>query len=136
MAVAAVMENWAMLKAKGLTGPPDSSRSTYQLLRRHVGHRSQDGPLFGPRPGGASLDPRIALAGLGELGETEIQQLDPALVPDHDVAGLEVAVDDSGGVRAGQRVGDLDGITEGLRYGQTFPRDCSRGSRRPRTPWP
>ena len=51
---------------------------------------------------------------LGELGQSEIEELDAALGVDHDVAGLEIAVHDAGGVRLGQRAGDLDGVAQDL----------------------
>ena len=44
-----------------------------------------------------SLEPR----------ETEVQQLDVAVRPDHHVFRLDVAVDDLRGVRDGERFGDL-----------------------------
>jgi hypothetical protein len=53
----------------------------------------------------------------GQLGDAEVEQLDevllaPALDQD-DVVGLEIAVDDVGLVRRGQRVGDLQRDRQG-----------------------
>ena len=92
------------------------------LLRGHVIHGPQDEAFVGQRPlrpaeghgragGGDGFgDP------LGQLGQAEVEDLDPAVVRDHDVRRLEVAVDDPGGVGPGQPVGDLDGVFE--RFGE------------------
>ena len=54
-----------------------------------------------------------------QLGQPEVQHLRRAGLGDNDVGGLQIAVDDSGGVRAGQRIGDLDGVAE--RFSQFEP---------------
>ena len=48
------------------------------------------------------------------LGESEIQDLDRAIGPDHDVGGLQVAVDDADVVSGGERVGDLHAELDGI----------------------
>ena len=48
--------------------------------------------------------------GRGHLaGEAEVENFYAALAGDHDVFGLEVAVDDAGGVGSGESVGKLSG---------------------------
>ena len=49
---------------------------------------------------------------LRDFGETEIEDLDESAIGDDDVGGLEVAVDDSAGVRDFEGVCDLDGPIE------------------------
>ena len=51
--------------------------------------------------------------------ETEVQNLDLTLVGHHDVAGLQIPVDDARRVRGGERIRDLDGVTQ--RVGQPQP---------------
>jgi hypothetical protein len=46
--------------------------------------------------------------------EAEVENLDAAIFGQHDVFRLEVAVNDAGGVRGGQAVGDLRGDFEQL----------------------
>ena len=53
--------------------------------------------------------------------QAEVEQLRPGL-RDDDVAGLQVAVHDAGGVRRRQRLGDLDCEPEGLLERQAAPR--------------
>ena len=81
------------------------------------------------RPSSVSgLSRRVSSASLaswrsGELGETEIEQLDLAVIRDHDVARFEIAMDDAGCVRAGQGVGDGDRILQNLGRLQAAARD-------------
>ena len=42
-------------------------------------------------------------------GEAEVEDLYPSIFGEHDVFGLEVAVDDTGGVGGGEAVGHLRG---------------------------
>ena len=42
-------------------------------------------------------------------GEAEVEDLGSAVFGEHDVFGLEVAVDDAGGVGGGEAIGDLGG---------------------------
>ena len=53
-----------------------------------------------------------------KAGQPEIQDLRLALLVDHDVLRLEIAVDDAQAVGLGQPVADLAGVGKGLRRGQ------------------
>ena len=55
---------------------------------------------------------------LGQLGEAEVEDLGRVVLGDHHVRGLEVAVDDAGGVGAGEGVGDLLGVAQAAAEGQ------------------
>ena len=57
-------------------------------------------------------------AGAGLLGEAEVEDLHLALGVEHQVLGLEVAVDHAGGVGVAQGVGDVAGDAEGLAQGE------------------
>ena len=61
------------------------------------------------RPAGGSIgiDGRSAFFRL--FGQSEIEHFDQAVGPHHDVFGFDVAVDDAGFVRGGERLGDLFG---------------------------
>jgi hypothetical protein len=92
---------------------PGISRRALQLLRRHVVQGAQQCPCTGQwtqrgelgEPCTGDLNPRFR--------EAEIEQLRSGL-RQHDVAGLQVAVDDAGLVRPCEGVGDLDADLEGL----------------------
>jgi hypothetical protein len=60
---------------------------------------------------------------LNELGKAEIQHLHQALVGDHDVARLQVAVDNARGVRGRKGVGDLHRVFQRFRPGETLASD-------------
>jgi hypothetical protein len=49
----------------------------------------------------------------GRLGQSKVQQRRPAR-GEHDVAGLQIPMDDAGLVRRGEGIGDLDAGLEGL----------------------
>ena len=88
------------------------------LLGRHEAHRPQHHARFRGR-GGVSLvsflDDRRRTR---QLGEAEVEDLDPAVVRDEDVVGLEVAVDDPLVVSGGEAVRDLERVVEGLADGK------------------
>ena len=65
-------------------------------LRGHVGRRSEQLPGYGQ-----TLD-------VDHLGDAEVGQLHPAVLADHDVLGLDVAMDDPGLVGVREGVADLD----------------------------
>ena len=77
------------------------------LLRRHVGDRADDhaGPRV--RADHARVS-RRRRAGFEQLGQAEVGELGVAVLRDEDVVGLDVAVQDAGGVRGRQAVGDAD----------------------------
>jgi hypothetical protein len=77
------------------------------LLRRHVADRAEHGSRIGPgrergRGGGG-----LARGALRQLRQAEVEDLDVAVAPEHDVLRLDVAVRDPGFVRRRERVGDL-----------------------------
>jgi hypothetical protein len=84
----------------------------FELLGRHVLERADDGALGGERlRDGRRLGEPAMLTPLPPparppRARAEVHQLGAAL-REHDVAGLEIAVDDAGAVRAIERVGDL-----------------------------
>ena len=93
----------------------------FGLLGRHIGGGAYDhaqvgevgigeGGVFGAWRGGFSL-----------LGKAEIDHFDLAFGGHHDVAGLEVAVDDAGGVGGGECPGDLDGDRQRFFEAHAFP---------------
>jgi len=82
----------------------------FQLLGRHVEHRAHQRPFaceriryVGQRP---RLGGRAGRHRLRRLRQPEIEQLD-AGTRQHDVAGLEVTVDDAALVRLAERLADL-----------------------------
>jgi hypothetical protein len=87
-----------------------------QLLRGHVGHRPEDASLFRQklRSGLAQFRSGILLP---QLGQPKVEHLCPALLGDHDVAGLEIAVDDALLVGRGQGIGQGNGDLEDLLEG-------------------
>jgi hypothetical protein len=98
------------------------------LLRRHVSDGPDQQALRGLEP--LVRREREGVAGvrfvrLHELREAEVQHLHATVVTDHDVGGLEVAVDDPRGVGGGERVRRGDGVRERIAQGQAAP---------PRTP--
>ena len=82
---------------------------TDQLLRRHVGQRADQLPGRRNRLGdGGRVRQVVAWARRRELREPEVEHLEPALARHHDVAGLQVAVDNALVVRGRERVGERD----------------------------
>ena len=86
-------------------------RPAARLLGRHVA----DGPEHDSRPRGLAHRFRsgeAGVAGLDELGQAEVENLHEAVLRDHEVLGLQIAVDDPGGVRLREGVRDLRGDRE------------------------
>jgi hypothetical protein len=54
------------------------------------------------------------------FSQAEIEHLDLTRICDHDVGRLQIPMDDPGGMRGGESVGNLDGVFQGLRA-QAFP---------------
>src|SRR6185436_3667575 len=95
----------------------------FRLLGRHVGQGAQDGSVFRVR---TLRQGRVELArfdGSGEFGQTEVKNLDLPFTVDHDIGGLQIAVNDTGGVRPAESVGDLHGDPQGFRHGQPVAGD-------------
>jgi hypothetical protein len=80
------------------------------LLRRHVRGGSQRTP-WACQAGDRRRGRRgvVSAATCTNLGQSEIENLRVAAPGDEQVGGLDVAVDNSGGMRCLERVGDLDG---------------------------
>ena len=86
--------------------PSDAFRGRASAARESVASSAQ--------PGSASA--RV------ELGQAEVQDLDPPVAGDEEVLGLEVAVDDALGVRGGEPPRDLDRVVERLAQRQRAAR--------------
>ena len=92
-------------------------RPAARLLRAHIRRRPQDDPGGGGvhRNRGRARRSRTRGAVRFEcFRETEIEDLDGPIGADLDVRWLQIAVDDSGGVRGLERLDDLPGDCEGL----------------------
>ena len=109
-----------------------------ELLGRHVLERAEHDPALGQRLAGLHLGRRTGCArdrpragGRERLGEAEVEELD-ARLRQHDVAGLEVAVDDPLPVRLVERVGDLDPVAQDLVRSAAVPCRGDPRATRPR----
>jgi hypothetical protein len=101
----------------------------YSLLGAHVVSGAQDGALPGhvlgcPVAGGDGVLHAAGLRG-GRMhpslpGQAEIQNLDLTHSGQHDVLWLEVAVDDSGGMRGREAIRNLGGNFKQFAYGKCF----------------
>ena len=69
-------------------------------------------------PVAAWLAPAGARSSFGQLGETEVEDLDAAVDGDEDVLWLQVTMDDALLVRGGQAMRDLNGVLDRLASGQ------------------
>ena len=106
-----------------------------RLLRRHVRERAHHAP-------GAALATTSASRRRGrprgrraaQLRQAEVEHLDGAVLPDHDVGGLEVAMDDPVRVRGRQRVGHRDPDAERSPSRMPLTRISSSRLFRARTP--
>lgn len=78
-----------------------------ELLRSHVAGRAHADAGAG-QPGLVGV--------VDDAPHAEVEDLDRAALGEHDVGGLEVAVDDAGGVRGGEAVGDLGTDRGGPRH--------------------
>ena len=80
-------------------------RVAAQLLGRHIAHGAEEGAGGGVAGEGGSF---VLVGDLGfeDLGETEVEDLDPVVGGEEDVVGLEIAVDDVAAVGGGEAVGD------------------------------
>ena len=83
------------------------------LFGRHIADGPHDRSFGRLLPGhGRNLSTTLFGQGLGQLGEAEIQHLGIAVAGDHDVVGLEIAVDDALGVGLGEPLRRLAEPTE------------------------
>src|SRR5262245_65530882 len=82
------------------------------LLRRHVAYRSEEGARSGH--GGGPRRPRrvVGVERRSQLGEAEVEDLDPAVPGQEEVLRLQVAVDDPLVVGGGETARDLDRVLE------------------------
>ena len=89
-----------------------SASLPFELLGRHVLERAEDRALRRQRRlivgSVGRLAPRRRRR-LARLRQAEVEQL-RARLRQHDVAGLQIAVDDAAAVRLVERVGDLDRV--------------------------
>ena len=93
------------------------------LLGRHVAERAEhDAGLGAVRGRQVRLRPGRAV-GLRQLGEAEVEDLDPAVVGHEQVLGLQVPVNDPLLVRRRQPAGDLDRVVGGLAHRQRAARE-------------
>ena len=89
---------------------PSVELMTADLLGRHITGGAEQYP--GPRLE-ARRDPRIARTIFleflfSQLGQAKVEHLRIAVRSQHDVLGLDVAMNDSGSVRGAERAGDLN----------------------------
>ncbi len=97
------------------------------LLGRHIGHGSDQAAvafrvqgIAGPRESGFLSAPGL------HLGQTEVENLDPAVDVHHDIRGFHVTVDDAAAMRGPETVGDLlDQVQDAVEPG-LVRRTCSR----------
>ena len=74
------------------------------LLGRHVAERPEHGAGVGLHVGDAGF---LRRRRRDRLGETEVEDLDVIVAPDHDVLGLQIAMDDAARVGGGDAARDL-----------------------------
>lgn len=103
------------LAAPGLLGAHVSAGA--HDLADHGGRVVALGRSDGRRERGGGIDLRV----IDGSRKAEIEHLHPAIRSEHDVAGLEIAVDDSLLVGDGESRGDLSGERKGLRDGKHAP---------------
>jgi hypothetical protein len=109
-------------RAEGEDVAPRVEVHPHGLLRAHVGRRPHHAPFLrrvGRRVVELERLARRGLARLEELREAEIEDFDLAVLVQHDVLGLEIAVDDPLLVRLGQRA--RDGPRDAQRLGDAEP---------------
>ena len=94
---------------------------TTHLLRGHVFDRPEDRPQLGARREGLHLHLRRDDPGAGQLGEAEVEDLQPSFVRDEEVLRLHVAVDHASVVRRRQTLRELDRVSQRLFQRQRLP---------------
>ena len=93
------------------------------LLGRHVGCCAHDHARLGQEHPSLGFRPRISQVALNELRQSEVEDLHPTVGRHDDVGGLDVAVDDAGRMRGGQRTCQLLAIAERLEQGEPLRGD-------------
>ena len=93
------------------------------LLGRHVAHRPEHGAGLRARDRRRHVRPAPVGLRLDQLGEAEVQDLQVAVARQHQVLGLQVAVDDAVRVRAGEGARRLRGELEELAQRQRLLRE-------------
>ena len=83
------------------------------LFGRHVAGGAHHGSGFGGGLDGGRVAGEIGF-GARDFGETEVENLGPAVVGDEKIFRLQVAMDDALFVRGGQAAGDLLGVVDGF----------------------
>ena len=100
-----------------------------QLLGRHVAHGAEEGAGGGVAGEGGGFV-LVGDLGLEDLGEPEVEDLDPVVGGEEDVVGLEIAVDDVAAVGGGETVGDPQAPGDGGdRRRRAVPEDPAEASR-------
>ncbi len=84
------------------------------LLRRHVAERAEHDARLGARRGRRQIGDLASLLHARQLGQSEVEDLDSAVLRDEEVLGLQVAVDDPFLVRGRQALRDLPRVVERL----------------------
>ena len=85
-----------------------------QLLGRHIAGCAHRDSSVRQRLGGALRRDGIAGITLGQLGETEIEDLDVAVAGDEDVVRLQITVNYVSAVGGRETVGNLRGVIDGF----------------------
>src|SRR5262245_8727076 len=89
-------------------------RSAAGLLWRHVPHGSHHRARLSGIPKRNALAGNAALLVVDQLYESEVEDFDIAVRPEHHIFGLDVAMDDAGSMCGGKRTRDLHCDIEGL----------------------
>ena len=115
----------------------DAGLAGDELLGRHVGDGAAARGVGGAGDGLGRADfalvdgaagVELGLVGAEAAGEAEVEDLDEAAVGEHDVGGLEVAVEDAEVVGGGEAVGGLDaGGEDELEAGGAFGDELVEG---------
>ena len=92
-----------------------------RLLGRHVPGRAHDRAGLG-RPDHGRQHGRVLRNGLGQFRQPEVENLDVAVLRDHQVLGLQIPVHDPGRMGLGETVGGLHGDVEKPLRRERLPR--------------
>ena len=96
---------------------------TSHLLGCHVAHRPEHGSGSGSGPRGHCHRRRLGVRQRLELGQTEVEDLDPALAIHNHVGRFHVPMHDTFIVGRCQAIGDLATIVDGLALGNAASTD-------------